>query len=194
MIVQPDFLDHWKTQRLIALTNNEAAPLMVIRLWGYCQQRRQSSFDELSAHALATVCRWRKDPDKLMEILKESGFIRTHENRLIVHDWDEVNSSLLARWKGGETTRRKYYAKPSDSRRLKGSLAKAETASGVEMNKEQRAGSQNREGDALPRENPGDSSAVQNGQSIPTDSQRSEAHQQFVSKLKSLTEKMRAGK
>jgi hypothetical protein len=33
MIVEPDFLDHWKTRELVRITENPAAPLILIRLF-----------------------------------------------------------------------------------------------------------------------------------------------------------------
>ncbi len=43
MIIDPDFPDHWKTRMLVgALNNDETAPVYLLRLWGHCQNRRQS--------------------------------------------------------------------------------------------------------------------------------------------------------
>lgn len=198
MIVKPDFLDHWKTKRLVALTNDSGAPLMLIRLWGFCEQRRQAQFDNLSDHALATICGWSKNPDRLKEILTECCFIRAGdegEKKLVVHNWEKMNSSLIARWKGGMQTKAKWQAKPPLSHKLRHSSAKAQIASRVEKNKKKGAGAQDsaltRQGEVTPDT---EGSALQNGEPIPSESQRSETHQHFAEQLKSLTAKMRAAK
>ena len=40
MIIEPGFLDHWKTQMLISALEDGGAAIYVIRLWEHCQQRR----------------------------------------------------------------------------------------------------------------------------------------------------------
>lgn len=115
MIVEPDFLDHWKTQALIAATGDPAAPQMVIRLWGHCQQRRASKFKNMTAIALAGICRWQRDPEQLLSNLMACGFIDVKNGVLTVHGWEEVNATLVARWRGGENNRRRLLGKPKVS-------------------------------------------------------------------------------
>lgn len=123
MIVQPDFPDHWKTQALISATSDPAAPMMVIRLWAHCHYRRASKFKNLSDIALAGICKWRKEPSLIRGILEECGFIHTKQGVLTVHDWDETNASLIARWRGGEANRRRLLGKPKLRESLAISLA-----------------------------------------------------------------------
>jgi hypothetical protein len=40
MIVDPDFLDHWRTRMLVDALQDECAPMYIIRVWAHCQQRR----------------------------------------------------------------------------------------------------------------------------------------------------------
>jgi hypothetical protein len=101
MIVQPDFLDHWKTKALVTLTGDPAAPLMVLRLWGYCQSKRTSRFKALSDANLAGICHSKLPPAKIRATLLECGFIREDGDTTIVHDWETVNASLLASWRNG---------------------------------------------------------------------------------------------
>lgn len=58
MIITPDFLNHWKTELLIERTKDPAAPLMLISLWGHCQQRKEWIFKNLSKDALKAICKW----------------------------------------------------------------------------------------------------------------------------------------
>ncbi len=101
MIVEPGFLDHWKTQALIRATNDPAAPLLVLRLWEHCHLRKTSRFPNLPDSALASICRWTKNPAELPPILLECGFIRRDGNTVIIHDWDVNNRMLISAWKNG---------------------------------------------------------------------------------------------
>jgi hypothetical protein len=102
MIVHPDFLDHWKTRRLVELTGDESAPLMMLRLWGYCQIQKQSSFENLSADVLASVCRAKIGGEKLLKILIECRFVRQDGDTLIIHDWERSNRILRNAWDNGQ--------------------------------------------------------------------------------------------
>ncbi len=103
MIVDPDFFDHWKTLLLVEnLDGDQAAPIYVLRLWAHCQNRRQSSFDNLSDRALKALCRFPGQANKLVSALSESGFVRRSEDgQTEVVGWDEYNAKLLANWENG---------------------------------------------------------------------------------------------
>lgn len=101
MIVDPDFLDHWKTLMLVNSLGDPAAPLYVLRLWAHCQLRRQSEFENLPPEALKALCRFPGPANKLDSSLMASGFIRRDESILIVCNWDDYNSSLIAAWGNG---------------------------------------------------------------------------------------------
>lgn len=122
MIVDPDFLDHWKTRTLVGLLGEEAAPVYVLRLWAHCQLRRQSMFDNLSAEALKALCRFSGPANKLETSLTASGFIRRNpDGVMLVCGWDEYNSSLIAAWKNGKRGGRPPQngpEKPSDNPRV----------------------------------------------------------------------------
>lgn len=118
MIVEPDFPDHWKTQLLIQLTGLAAAPMLVIRLWAHCQQRKACVFEDMSNVALAAICRWTGEPKLLREHLAEAGFIErnTPEGQVVVHEWEVVNAALVRNWKNGpKGGRPKTQTEPSDN-------------------------------------------------------------------------------
>ena len=105
MIVETDFPDHWKTQFLIQLTQDQAAPMMMIRLWAHCQMRKAWRFSDMSDQALAAICRWKGDTAKLRANLIESGYV-TEETKgqvtwLVVHDFEVVNATLVRNWENG---------------------------------------------------------------------------------------------
>lgn len=100
MIIEPDFLDHWKTRLLMRLLNTEAAPNYVIRLWSHCQTRKTNKFPEWSPEILASVCRWPGDADQFWSAMMQT-FCRLEDGHLVAHQWDEVNASLIAAWSNG---------------------------------------------------------------------------------------------
>jgi hypothetical protein len=103
MIISPDFLDHWKTQLLVAkLDGDQSAPLRVIRLWSHCQNRRKNIFPAMTSATLKAVCHYLGDADKLESAMLEAGFIRRDGDMLIVHEWDQYNASLFSNWSNGK--------------------------------------------------------------------------------------------
>lgn len=105
MIVQPDFPDHWKTARLIELTGEPTAPIAVIRLWGHCQNRKAWEFDGMGPDTLKAVCHWQKEARPFFDAMKKSGFIDVKARSLTVHNWAEVNASLIASWGNGKKSK-----------------------------------------------------------------------------------------
>lgn len=113
MIVDPDFCDHWKTRMLVGtLDADECAPLYVLRLWAHCQNRRQSTFENISPEALKALCRFPGNANKLEASLATSGFVRRDGKVLVVVGWDEYNSSLIAAWNNGSKGGRPPKFKP----------------------------------------------------------------------------------
>jgi hypothetical protein len=100
MIIEPDFLDHWKTRLLMRLLDTDAAPNYVIRLWSHCQTRKTNIFPEWSPAILSSVCRWPGDADLFWSAMLQT-FCRVEDGYLIAHQWDEVNASLIAAWSNG---------------------------------------------------------------------------------------------
>lgn len=103
MIVDPDFADHWKTRLLVDLLGDEAAPVYLLRLWAHCQNRRTSRFANITPVALKALCRFPGAAELIESSLFSAGFIRRGADQsLIVHQWDEYNSSLIANWENGK--------------------------------------------------------------------------------------------
>lgn len=100
MIVQPDFLDHWKT-KLLQRKLGDTAPLVLLRLWGYCQIQRQWTFD-LPPEALGVLCDWEGDPDELAAALITARFIKVDGDQVTVLNWDEHNAGIIKNWKNGK--------------------------------------------------------------------------------------------
>jgi hypothetical protein len=100
MIVHPDFLDHWKTRKLVELVDNDpAAPLIMLRLWAYCQIQKASRFPQTIN--LAAICRSAVSTPRLLEVLIECGFVKIEETEIVVHDWERTNRLLRSAWNNG---------------------------------------------------------------------------------------------
>jgi hypothetical protein len=121
MIVEPDFLDHWKVRLLEQLLERsghvpEVAALLVLRLWAHCQQRRAWVFDDMTDDALAAICRFKGEGKDLKALLLQCKFIRMQGSKLIVHEWDVVNAKLIANWSNGGKGGRRTEPKPNPTR------------------------------------------------------------------------------
>ncbi len=119
MIVQPDFLEHWKTRLLIDLLDDPCAPQYVIRLWSHCQTSKTHGFPRKNPSVLKAICKAPHDAEKFESAIIESGFVDLVEDQKedmwVVHEWDVVNASLIANWtngpKGGRP-KKKTHEKP----------------------------------------------------------------------------------
>ena len=107
MIVDPDFLDHWRTRMLVdSLGGDELAPLYVLRLWGHCQNRKQTQLKPMPNLGLKALCRYAGDADLLADSMVAAGFIeRVDESNggqgFAVPKFEEKNAQLFAAWENG---------------------------------------------------------------------------------------------
>lgn len=111
MIVDPDFVDHWRTRMLVGLLgSDEMAPIYVLRLWAHCQNRKSWVFD-LPAAGLQGICRYVGDANAFETAMEQSGFTKRTGAEIEVVGWAEYNASLIAAWsngsKGGRPSKQK---------------------------------------------------------------------------------------
>jgi hypothetical protein len=101
MIVQPDFLTHWKTRKLCARLKEKHAPLYVIRLWSLCQTSKRDLIPA-DHETLAAICEYDGDSLVLLSALLDCGFIEPEkEGNHVVHGWAEINRQLIHNWTAG---------------------------------------------------------------------------------------------
>jgi hypothetical protein len=101
MIVQPDFLTHWKTRKLVNLMETPEAPLFVIRLWALCQTSRQDTIPA-NAETIKAICEYSGSATRLYKALIECGFLdKKHNGYHTIHGWAEINARLLHNWHVG---------------------------------------------------------------------------------------------
>ncbi len=102
MIIEADFLNHWKTKALGNAIGDLAAIRALLSLWGHCQKRRAWEF-RLTAPMLAGICDYHGDKaqiDAFWDSMRELGFIDPTPELgwFRVHEWGETNISLVAKW------------------------------------------------------------------------------------------------
>jgi hypothetical protein len=103
VIVDPDFLDHWRTGMVISTLKDPFAPFYILRIWGHCQHRKKDRFEGMPAEGLASLCKYQgEDPAALEAALVKSKFIAREGDDILVLDWAEKNASLLAAWENGK--------------------------------------------------------------------------------------------
>lgn len=107
MIVDPDFIEHWKLRTLAELLGqddvaDDMAPLYVLRLWSHCQQRKTDRFEGMSKVALKATCHYKGSAEAFERAMLEVCLIEREGNWLIVHDWRKHNAALFANWENGK--------------------------------------------------------------------------------------------
>lgn len=115
MLIDTDFLDHWRTRALVDLLGgDELAPLYLIRLWGHCQTRKSDTF-EIPTAGLKALCRFAGDANRLESAMIETGWIERDGRNLCACKWLEKNIGLKAKWENGKKGGRP--TKPTDNLR-----------------------------------------------------------------------------
>lgn len=103
MLIDPDFLDHWRTRALVdALGGDELAPLYLIRLWSHCQIRKSDTF-EIPTAGLKSLCRFSGRAETLESALIETGWVERDGRNLRACKWLEKNSGMVSRWENGKS-------------------------------------------------------------------------------------------
>jgi hypothetical protein len=121
VIVQPDFLTHWKTRKLVNRLKQQQAPLYVIRLWALCQTARRDTVPA-DAETIAAICEYSGDAEKLYSALLDCRWIDpAKDGEHKVHSWAEINARLLHNWAAGvhggrpKGTKKETQGKPKGS-------------------------------------------------------------------------------
>jgi hypothetical protein len=117
MIVEPDFPQHWKTQMLESMClgylndnpndlktvlSGSYGGMLVVRLWGHCQQRRRWRFEKMTSLVLASVCGWKGDAEWLFQAFLDCKWITLEDEQVVVHEWDVMNTRLVTNWENGK--------------------------------------------------------------------------------------------
>jgi hypothetical protein len=102
MIVDPDFLDHWRVGMLAELLGNDpVAPLYILRLWAHCQVRKGDTF-AVPPSGLRAICRAdAHDAQAFEDAMVESRWLSRDGPNITALDWAEKNRALIAAWRNG---------------------------------------------------------------------------------------------
>jgi hypothetical protein len=119
VIVDPDFLDHWRTGMVVDALGDAMAPLYILRLWAHCQERKSDAF-VMPTRGLKAQCKFPGDAQAFEAALIEAGFISRDGDSIYVCGWAEKNASLLAAWANGNKGGRpkKAQKEPSENPRV----------------------------------------------------------------------------
>lgn len=86
---------------LIKELDDPAAPLYLIRLWSHCQGSKGAKFDNLPAVAVAMICEYDGDPEKLNAALINARWLSRDGDSIEVLGWEKHNAQLIANWENG---------------------------------------------------------------------------------------------
>jgi hypothetical protein len=100
VIVDPDFLDHWRTRMVVDALQDEAAPMYILRLWAHCQARK-SDRHSMPPAGLKAQCRAPHDAAAFEQALTDAGFVERDGGCIVVLGWADQNAALLAAWENG---------------------------------------------------------------------------------------------
>lgn len=108
MIIETDFINHWKTRALATAVGKAEALQALLLLWGHCQTRKAWEF-ELTPLMLAGICAYENNdagerpPEKLWKAMLELRWIVPAEELgwYQARGWGETNASLVGKWAGG---------------------------------------------------------------------------------------------
>jgi hypothetical protein len=100
VIVDPDFLDHWRVGMVADAISDPMAPLYILRLWAHCQERKSVKF-VMPAAGLKAQCKCPADAARFEAALIEAGFLERDGATIVVLGWAEKNASLIAAWENG---------------------------------------------------------------------------------------------
>lgn len=101
MIVDRGYLDHWKTHMLRQLTGLPNAAELPLRLWEYCEWKRDDHIAGSEA-VVGGICRATIDPKALVRALLDCRFLDKVRGGYTVHGWRERNASWLRKIEGGK--------------------------------------------------------------------------------------------
>ena len=101
MIIQPDFLTHWKVQALSGILGRAEALTALLSLWGHCQNSKTYVF-EFTRPMLAGICQYQGNAATLHEAMLECRLLDPlGDGKYEVHGWAEKNATLLTSWDNG---------------------------------------------------------------------------------------------
>ena len=100
MIIESDFIDHWKTEQLTGRCGAEGA-LCLIRLWSQCEIRKTDRLKAKTPEEIECIARWRGQSGALFDALKDLRFIE-ERNGFYMRNFKEHNKKAFANRENGK--------------------------------------------------------------------------------------------
>jgi hypothetical protein len=110
MIVEPTLL---RSPKYLALkkalgTRADRALEYLVALWAHCQEdQRGGNWGKMGGDYVELIAGWEGTAGELFTILctanvqGKSGWVEARNGRIVIHDWNEHNKSLVTSWKNG---------------------------------------------------------------------------------------------
>ena len=100
MILESDFLVHWKTVYLKALLNDDKAPLYVLAIWLHLYQRQTDTLPS-RPEVIASIAHYQGDGVDFVQALTASGFFHRQGGNIVANDFRKVHAKAFANWENG---------------------------------------------------------------------------------------------
>lgn len=117
MKLDPGFVNHWKTERLVDQLGAEGV-VAVLRLWGNAQIRREFSGLQLNPKRLAMELKWRGDEERLFAVLTDPDapwLDAEPDGGFTIHGFAEHQHQVVKLWENGKKGGRPPKPKSSSS-------------------------------------------------------------------------------
>jgi len=90
--ISTTFFQHHKTKKLLRKMGGDGV-VYLLKLWTYTAQYRPSGdLEGMSAEDIAVAVDWPEEPEALVQVLAEIGFLDTGEGpSYVIHDWEAHN-------------------------------------------------------------------------------------------------------
>jgi hypothetical protein len=112
MNVDPDFFEHRKTRRLVALVGPEGvAP--VLRLWAYCARfhAEDGLLADYNPEEIESLAGWDGKPGTLLEAMLKVGLLDREGEGVVIHDWKEHQGHIAAFKERGRMMAKRRWSK-----------------------------------------------------------------------------------
>lgn len=104
MKLDPGFISHWKTERLISELGADGV-VAVLRLWGNAQIKRKYSGLQFTPRRLALETRWTGDEDRLFSVLTDPDapwLDLAEDGTYSIHGFSHHQKNVIALWENGK--------------------------------------------------------------------------------------------
>jgi len=103
MKLDPGFINHWKTERLIEQLGPEGL-VVILRIWGQAQIRREWRGLQITAKRLAMETKWKGDANHLLSVLTDPDapwLDAKDDGTFAIHGFEEHQRQVIHLWSAG---------------------------------------------------------------------------------------------